>query len=185
MPQLLNGTGAAQWGDVENHPWTTGMQLDYFTEASLWAEWLKTEVPERRQGGGDHVQQRLRQELPERLQARHQGHRHRARRRGAARADGAEPDNQYTTLAATGADVLLLQTTGAFCTQGDGRVEKGYVEADRDHVGHLRLADPVLQAADRPGPAPGKDTYLIQTFKDVNDPANADDRVRQAVPRRR
>ena len=38
MPQLLNGTGAAQWGDVENHPWTTGMQLDYFSAASIWAE---------------------------------------------------------------------------------------------------------------------------------------------------
>ena len=24
MPQLLNATGAPQWGDVENHPWTTG-----------------------------------------------------------------------------------------------------------------------------------------------------------------
>ena len=29
MPQLLNGTGAPQWGDIVNHPWTTGMQLDY------------------------------------------------------------------------------------------------------------------------------------------------------------
>ena len=28
----------------------------------------------------------------------------------------------------------------------------------------------------------GKDTYLIQTFKDVNDPANAERPVRPAVP---
>ena len=40
MPQLLNGTGAPQWGDVDNHPWTTGMQLDYVSEAGLWAQWL-------------------------------------------------------------------------------------------------------------------------------------------------
>ena len=46
MPQLFNGTGAAQWGDVENHPWTIGLQLDYFTEAALWAKWLETEHPE-------------------------------------------------------------------------------------------------------------------------------------------
>ena len=45
MPQLLNGTGAAQWGDVENHPWTTGMQLDYTTEAVLWSEWAKQNFP--------------------------------------------------------------------------------------------------------------------------------------------
>ena len=47
MPQLLNGTGAAQWGDVENHPWTSGMQLDYFTAASLWATWLQKEHPDK------------------------------------------------------------------------------------------------------------------------------------------
>jgi len=45
MPQLLNATGAAQWGDVENHPWTTGAQLDYFSEAGLWADWLKQKYP--------------------------------------------------------------------------------------------------------------------------------------------
>ena len=31
----------------------------------------------------------------------------------------------------------------------------------------------------------GKDTYIIQTFKDVNDPEWAERRVREAVPRRR
>ena len=46
MPQLLNGTGAPQWGDVANHPWTTGMQLDYASEAGLWAQWLQTEHPD-------------------------------------------------------------------------------------------------------------------------------------------
>ena len=46
MPQLLNGTGAPQWGDVTNHPWTTGMGLNYASEAGLWVEWLKAEHPE-------------------------------------------------------------------------------------------------------------------------------------------
>src|SRR3954447_22664335 len=47
MPQLLNGTGAAQWGDVENHPWTTGAPaMNYFSEAGLWAEWLKQKFPD-------------------------------------------------------------------------------------------------------------------------------------------
>ena len=46
MPQLLNGTGAPQWGDVGNHPWTTGMQLDYVSEAGLWVQWLQAEHPD-------------------------------------------------------------------------------------------------------------------------------------------
>jgi len=33
-------------------------------------------------------------------------------------------DNQFTTLANSGADVLLLETTGAFCTQAMAAVEK-------------------------------------------------------------
>ena len=91
MPQLLNGTGAAQWGDVEGHPWTSGMQLDYFTEASLWATWLQHRAPGADQGRRADVQQRLRPELPPRLRLRHPGHRHRGRRPGDARADRAEP----------------------------------------------------------------------------------------------
>ena len=62
MPQLLNGTGAPQWGDVANHPWTTGMQLDYASEAGLWAEWLQTEHPDATTVAAVDVQQRLRQE---------------------------------------------------------------------------------------------------------------------------
>ena len=57
MPQLLNGTGAAQWGDVENHPWTTGMQLDYFSEAGLWADVAEDRSTPTAQDGVDHLQQ--------------------------------------------------------------------------------------------------------------------------------
>ena len=46
MPHLFNGSGAPHWGDIENHPWTTGMQIDYFTEAGLWAQWLQDNHPD-------------------------------------------------------------------------------------------------------------------------------------------
>ncbi|MFT3851181.1 MAG: hypothetical protein QM733_00325 [Ilumatobacteraceae bacterium] len=45
MPQLRNGSAAARWGDVEGHPWTTGMTLDYVTEPALWPRWLEKEKP--------------------------------------------------------------------------------------------------------------------------------------------
>ena len=125
MPQLLNGTGAAQWGDVENHPWTTGAQLDYFTEAGLWAEWLKQKYPNGVKvasitfnsdfgksylNGFKHAIKGTNIELV-----------------GDFPHDPTAPnlDNQYTSAAATGADVLLLQTTGTYCTQGMADVEKG------------------------------------------------------------
>ena len=46
-----------------NHPWTTGMQLDYSSEAGLWAQWLQAEHARRDEGRRRGVQQRLRQEL--------------------------------------------------------------------------------------------------------------------------
>ena len=39
-------------------------------------------------------------------------------------ATAANLDNQFTTLATSGAQVLLLETTGAFCTQAMADIEK-------------------------------------------------------------
>ncbi len=41
VPQLLVATGHPAWGDPVNHPWTTGSQLGYLTEAILWGAWIK------------------------------------------------------------------------------------------------------------------------------------------------
>ena len=77
MPQLLNGTGAPQWGDVANHPWTTGMQIDYVSEAGLWAEWLQTEHPDVTTVAAVAFNNDFGNSLRRRLRAVHRGHRHR------------------------------------------------------------------------------------------------------------
>ena len=41
-PFVLSGHPA--WGDPANHPWTTGYQLSYFTEAVLWGGWIKANL---------------------------------------------------------------------------------------------------------------------------------------------
>ena len=38
IPQPLSMTGHPAWGDPVNHPWTTGLQLAYNTEAVLWGD---------------------------------------------------------------------------------------------------------------------------------------------------
>ena len=151
MPQLLNATGAAQWGDVENHPWTTGAQLDYFSAASLWAEWLKQKYP----NGVKVASITFNSDFGKSYL---NGFRHAIKGTniqlvGDFPHDPTAPniDNQYTSAAATGADVLLLQTTGVYCTQGMADVEKGSWKPDGHHVGDVRVAEPVLPAADRPG----------------------------------
>jgi ABC-type branched-subunit amino acid transport system substrate-binding protein len=41
MPQILSQTGHPAWGDPMNYPWTTGFQMDYYTEAALWVSWIE------------------------------------------------------------------------------------------------------------------------------------------------
>ena len=41
IPQPFVGSGHPAWGDPRLHPWTTGLQLSYATEAIHWGEWTK------------------------------------------------------------------------------------------------------------------------------------------------
>ena len=41
IPQPFVMTGHPAWGDPVNHPWTTGLQLSYSTEAILWGNWIR------------------------------------------------------------------------------------------------------------------------------------------------
>jgi branched-chain amino acid transport system substrate-binding protein len=176
MPQLLNGTGAAQWGDVENHPWTTGMQLDYFTEASLWAEWLKTKYPSGVKVASITFNNDFGKSYLKGFKHSIQGTN--IQLVGDFQHDPTAPniDNQYTSAAATNAEVLLLQTTGTYCTQGMADIEKGswkpvvIMSGTCGSIG--QFFQPLLDQG-----LSGKDTYIIQTFKDVNDPANANDPI--------
>ena len=173
MPQVLNGTGAAQWGDVENHPWTTGMQLDYFTAATIWAEWLKQKYP----NGVKVASITFNNDFGKSYL---NGFRHAIKGTnielvGDFPHDATAPniDNQFTSAAASGAEVLLLQTTGVYCTQGMADIEKGSwkpVVIMSETCGSLnQFFQPLIDQG-----LTGNGTYLLQNFLDVNDPANAD-----------
>jgi branched-chain amino acid transport system substrate-binding protein len=53
IPQPLSMTGHPAWGDPEGHPWTTGMQLAYNTEAVLWGSFIEQRLDELAPDGGD------------------------------------------------------------------------------------------------------------------------------------
>ncbi len=44
VPHPLSMTGHPAWGDPEGHPWTTGDQMSYATEAILWGAWIKNNM---------------------------------------------------------------------------------------------------------------------------------------------
>ena len=41
IPHPFVMTGHPAWGDPVDHPWTTGLQMSYSTEAVLWGNWIK------------------------------------------------------------------------------------------------------------------------------------------------
>jgi branched-chain amino acid transport system substrate-binding protein len=46
IPQPMSMTGHPAWGDPVNHPWTTGLQLAYNTEAVLWGGFIEQHISE-------------------------------------------------------------------------------------------------------------------------------------------
>jgi branched-chain amino acid transport system substrate-binding protein len=177
MPQLLNGTGYPGWGDITNHPWTTGMQLDYASEAGLWAQWLQKEHPDKTKvaaltfnndfgksyvSGFNHFIkgtdiQVVDQEFHE--------------------PTAPDVNNQLTTIAASGADVVLLETTGTFCTQAMAELEKNTsfnpIVIMSGTCGSLsQFFQPLIDQG-----LTGADTYIIQYLKDVNDAQFANDDI--------
>ena len=44
IPQPFVQTGHPAWGDPVAHPWTTGLQMSYSTEAVFWGEWVKANL---------------------------------------------------------------------------------------------------------------------------------------------
>jgi branched-chain amino acid transport system substrate-binding protein len=177
MPQLLNGTGAAQWGDVENHPWTTGMQLDYFTEASLWAKWLETQHPEATKVAELTFNSDFGQSYHNGFAFATKGTDIKVVDQETHEPTAPNLDNQFTTLASSGAQVLLLETSGAFCTQAMAAIEKQttwkpLVIMSGTCASLNQFFKPLIDQG-----LTGKDTYLIQNYKDVTDAANANDPI--------
>jgi branched-chain amino acid transport system substrate-binding protein len=52
VPQPLSMTGHPAWGDPVKHPWTTGMQMAYNTEAVLWGAFIDQRFAELSAGDG-------------------------------------------------------------------------------------------------------------------------------------
>jgi branched-chain amino acid transport system substrate-binding protein len=46
VPQLFVATGATKWGDPENYPWTMGWQPNYQTEAKIYAQYIRENLPD-------------------------------------------------------------------------------------------------------------------------------------------
>ena len=175
MPQLLNGTGAPQWGDVTNHPWTTGMGLNYASEAGLWVEWLKAEHPEAKTVAAVTFNNDFGKTYVSGFDRFIKGTDIKVVAQEYHEPTAPDLSNQFTTMAASNADVVLLETSGTFCTQALAELEKNttwnpIVIMSGTCASLSQFFQPLIDQG-----LTGDGTHLIQYVKDVNDVAFADD----------
>jgi branched-chain amino acid transport system substrate-binding protein len=151
------------------------MQLDYFTEASLWAKWLIKEHPEAKTVAELTFNNDFGKSYSSGFKFAIKGSAVSVIHQELHEATAPNLTNQFTTLAATKADVVLLETTGAFCTQAMAEIEKQttwkpIVIMSGTCGSVAQFFKPLVDQG-----LTGANTYIIQTFKDVNDSANAND----------
>ena len=174
MPQLLNGSGLANWGDVDGHPWTTGMQIDYTTEAILWAEWAKQQFP----GGAKVAMLTYNNDFGKAyskgFRAAIKGTNITVVKEELHEATAPNLTNQMTNLDATLPDLYLIQTTAVFCTQALAEIEKRQIKAKVMMSATCASLSQFFQPLIDQG-LTGAGTYIVQTFKDPNDPDFKDD----------
>jgi branched-chain amino acid transport system substrate-binding protein len=121
VPHLFVATGAAKWGDEKLHPWTTGFQPDYRTEAEIYAKYILQQKPDAKVAvlyqnddfGKDY------------LFGLHAvfGDRY-AKMVTEATYEPTDPtiDSQITTLQGSGADVLVVAAAPKFAAQAIRKV---------------------------------------------------------------
>ncbi len=117
MPQLFNSTGFPAWGDPKKYPWTIGGLLAYNTEADMWCTYISEEIGEGTKVAGLFMDNDFGKSYQEAVQKCAEDGKIELVKE--VTHDPAAPDvtSQTTTLAASGAQVIVLGTTGAACSQ--------------------------------------------------------------------
>lgn len=117
IPHLYPATGAAEWGDVDNYPWTVaGAVLPYNVEAKIWAEYLKKTYPNGANVVALEMNNSFGSDYETWFKKFIEGSNIKLTKVEKHDPLVADVTNQVTTLAATKADVIIAMTTSSACT---------------------------------------------------------------------
>ena len=178
VPQLFASSGFPAWGDPAEYPWAIGGTLNYQTEANLWCTYIAEEIGEGTTVAGlylgndagdiykDGVQDCADDGRIEILEA--------------VSHDPATPDvtDEITNIAASGADVVVLGTTGAACPQAMAALDS--LTNFRPQIILSNTCDSIPTYFKPIDPA-GEGVLVASTTKEVND--RSDPAVQEAVAR--
>jgi branched-chain amino acid transport system substrate-binding protein len=180
IPQLNASTGAPNWGDVGNNPWTTGLLVPYAVESQVWAATAAEQGATT--AGLFYVNNEFGQAYAEAFTA-------------AAEAEGIEivaeetieaadsgaPSGQVTNLVAAAPDTILAVPLGAQCIAFMTEIGNQKA-ANPDFAPSIyqtaTCANPIFYGAVANGGSDG--IYTSANLKDVNNPDLASDEGVQA-----
>ena len=179
VPQPFSMTGHPAWGDPVNHPWTTGLQLSYSTEALLWGNWIKqnlaSELPVVVSGlvmdndfglayekGFEAYAEANPDVVAEFIPIRH---------------DPAAPTltNEVTTVAASDPDVFISMTAGNPCLLAIQEVEKAGLLETLDAYFTPSVCKGIAAYMEPAGPAADGWNIVGGGAKDTTDPNYIDE----------
>jgi branched-chain amino acid transport system substrate-binding protein len=118
VPHLFPSTGAPDWGDAAEYPWTVGgAVIPYNVEARIWAEYLQETFPDGANVVALQMDNEFGQAYEDWLNHYLEGTNIEITTIEKHDPTAADVRNQMTTLAATNADVAIAMTTSTYCTQ--------------------------------------------------------------------
>lgn len=183
VPQLFNSSGFPLWGDPANFPWTVGNILNYATETEIWCAAIKAEFGDGATVAGLFMNNDF-------------GKTYQLTFKASPACAGLELvgdelhdpagdtiQNEMTTLASTGADVLLGGTTSKFCSQSTAVLAatewrpRVYMSYTCNNLS--AFFEPVKDAAAALGA--GNGVHMANSNKICGDPSWADDAKIQLI----
>jgi ABC-type branched-subunit amino acid transport system substrate-binding protein len=178
VPHPFAQTGLPAWADPDNYPWTTGLQLSYYSEAALWVQWIEENLADQApvkvaalvidndggiawEGGFEQFAEES-DVIGEFVVQQH---------------DPAAPTvtNEVTSLAGEDPQVFILMTAGTPCTQGlQDAATSGLI--DKVQAAFLPSVCKAISSFLEPAGEAADDYYIVGGgVKDITDAAFADD----------
>ncbi len=181
IPQLYAATGAPNWGDVENNPWTSGLLVPYAIEAEVWAQYVAETYGEgatvamftvNNEFGAAYVDAFTEAAEANGLEI--------VAEESIEASDSGAPSGQMTNIVAAAPDAILAVPLGAQCIAFMtelGNAKAANADFNPDTYLTATCANPIFFGAVANGGSTG--VYTSSNLKDVNNPdvAGSDEQV--------
>ncbi len=169
-PQLYVGTGFPGWGDPANHQWTVGGILAYNTEAVVWGDFIAKQKP-----GAKVAELTFNNDFGKSYSTTFEKV---AAEKGLTIVEtqlhegtATSIDNEVTAILAANPDVVLGETSGAFCP----KLMAGLAAGGYKGITIISATCASVASFFKPVDPAGDGVYVLGQQKDPSDPQYAND----------